>query len=130
MRTDPEGKWALEHGNDTAFFVIKPRGWMTPTDYHKLPKFYYIHKPNGSPQVKYGGVKPTGPLPKSIDFPLQPQREPDRFKALFFGDTQPRDKRDVDRRTLWSGRCEVDRRQRDRQGQICRRAGAEADGVD
>lgn len=95
-RTDPKGRWTLPVSNDTTFFVIKPRGWMTPTNAHRLPQFYYVHKPQGSPSVKYGGVKPTGPLPASIDFPLHPQKEPSRFQALFFGDTQPRDLREVE----------------------------------
>jgi hypothetical protein len=30
-----------------------------------------------------------------VDFPLYPQREPDRFRALMFGDTQPRDMTEV-----------------------------------
>lgn len=96
VKTDRDGKWSLPVDDDTAFFVVKPRGWMTSKNEHNLPKFYYIHKPNGSPSVRYGGVEPTGPLPASIDFALTPQAEPTKFKALFFGDTQPRDAREVD----------------------------------
>lgn len=95
VRTDSQGAWKLASTDDTIFFVIKPRGWMTPVDREQLPKFYYVHKPNGSPKLKYGGVAPTGPLPASIDFPLRRNREPDRFKALFFGDTQSRDLREL-----------------------------------
>ena len=62
----------------------------------KLPQFYYIHKPAGSPSQKFDGVKPTGPLPESIDFPLMPQEEPEQFKALLFGDTQPRNVQEVE----------------------------------
>ena len=94
--TDKDGKWRLPYDADTSFFVVKPRGWMTPLGEHNLPKFYYIHKLNGSPTVRYGGVPPTGPLPESIDFALRPQKEPEKFKAIFFGDTQPRDAREVD----------------------------------
>src|SRR5687767_10774101 len=96
VRTDRDGKWRLAVSEETAFFVIKPSGWMTPLNHHNLPKFYYIHKPNGSPKVNFGGVGPTVPLPNSIDFALVPQKEPDKFKAIFFGDTQPRDAREVD----------------------------------
>ncbi|MDQ2985531.1 MAG: calcineurin-like phosphoesterase family protein [Armatimonadota bacterium] len=96
VKTDREGRWRLPVDEDTAFFVIKPRGWMTPLNHHNLPQFYYIHKPNGSPKVHFEGVAPTGPLPQSIDFALRPQKEPARFKAIFFGDTQPRDAREVD----------------------------------
>jgi hypothetical protein len=94
--TDRDGRWKLAYDDDTQFFVIKPRGWMTPVNEQQLPRFYYTHKPAGSPLVKYGGVPPTGPLPESIDFPLHRQEEPDRFRAIFFADPQPRDVKEVE----------------------------------
>ncbi len=96
VRTDGEGRYRLPISDDTTLFVVKPRGWMTPLDANKLPQFYYLHKPNGSPQSKYPGVSPTGPLPASVDFPLRPQDEPDQFRALLFGDPQPRDEKEID----------------------------------
>jgi hypothetical protein len=97
VRTDNQGRWTLPYDpEDTIFFVLKPRGWMTPVNENNLPRFHYIHRPQGSPKLKYEGVPPTGPLPKSIDFALYPQREPDKFRAIFFADTQPRDQREVD----------------------------------
>ncbi len=95
-RTDAGGRWQLPVTDDCIFFVIKPAGWMTPVDGQQLPRFYYIHKPAGSPKVRYGGVKPTGELPESIDFPLSKQAEPGKFQALFFGDTQSRDQKELD----------------------------------
>lgn len=96
-KTDREGRWELPGDEDTIFYVVKPRGWMTETDHHNVPVFYYVHKPKGSPpSLKYPGLQPTGPLPKSIDFPLHRRREHDEFRAIFFGDTQPRDLREVD----------------------------------
>ena len=96
VKTDAEGKYTLDVTDDTIVFVVKPRNWMTPLTEHKLPKFYYIHKPKGSPDSRFPGVLPTGPLPASIDFPMTPQKEPDSFKAIFFGDTQPRDIKEVE----------------------------------
>ncbi|MBX3747705.1 MAG: calcineurin-like phosphoesterase family protein [Verrucomicrobiae bacterium] len=96
VRTDLEGRWELPSCDDCHFFVIKPSGWMTPVDDHQLPKFYYNHKPAGSPELKYGGVPPTGPLPASIDFPLHRQPEPGRFQAIFFADPQARDQKELD----------------------------------
>ncbi len=97
VQTDANGKYSLEVSDDTILFVIKPRGYMTPIDENHLPKFYYIHKPNGSPKgLKYEGIAPTGPLPKSIDFPLIEQPEPDTFKVLVFGDTQPRNMQEIE----------------------------------
>ena len=94
--TDPNGMWKLPVNDDCILFVIKPSGWMTPTNDFGLPRFHYIHKPKGSPKLRFLGVKPTGPLPKSIDFPLQPQTEPDTFKAIFFGDPQPSSQQQID----------------------------------
>jgi len=61
-----------------------------------LPKFFYLHKPDGSPKLKFPGVEPTGALPQSIDFPLYRQEEPENFKILLFGDPQPRNQLEVD----------------------------------
>ncbi len=97
VRTDAGGRYRLPVDDDTILFVIKPRGWMTRLDAQKLPRFYYIHKPQGSPpNTKYPGVAPTGPLPASVDFALHAQVEPNRFRAILFGDPQPRDQKEVD----------------------------------
>ncbi|MDB4749510.1 calcineurin-like phosphoesterase family protein [Rubripirellula sp.] len=90
VKTDPNGQYELSVDDDSIIFVIKPRDWATPLNRNHLPQFYYIHKPNGSPKnFRFAGVAPTGPLPKSIDFPLLRRVEPDKFKAIMFGDPQP-----------------------------------------
>ena len=94
--TDGRGRYRLPVTDDTIIFLIKPTGWTTPIDADSLPAFYYIHKPNGSPDSHFAGVEPTGPLPRSIDFPLVRQREPRQFKVLLLGDTQPSQQQQVD----------------------------------
>ena len=90
VRTNATGRYELPIDNDAIIFVIKPRDWATPLNRDHLPQFYYIHKPNGSPaNFRFPGVAPTGPLPESIDFPLRRRVEPERFKAIMFGDPQP-----------------------------------------
>ncbi len=97
VTTDDRGHYAIEVDDDEIVFVIKPRNWMTPLNHDRLPQFYYIHKPAGSPAAaKFAGVDPTGPLPKSIDFPLTRRPEPESFKAILFGDPQPRDITEVE----------------------------------
>lgn len=96
VATDNKGRYRLPVDDDTILFVIKPRDWMTPTDELNLPRFYYIHKPNGTPKLKFPGVAPTGPLPASIDFPLYRRDEPGEFRVLLFGDTQPYSIQEVD----------------------------------
>jgi hypothetical protein len=95
VATDGDGRYHLPIDDDTILFVIKPRGWRSPLSETNLPRFYYIHKPNGSPKAQFPGVAPTGPLPKSVDFPMYPQNEPDKFKAVVFGDTQTANRREV-----------------------------------
>lgn len=96
VKTDRDGKWRLPVDEDTILFVVKPSGWRVPVDADGLPRAYYIHKPQGSPSYKYAGVAPTGPLPASVDFPLQPQRESAKFRMVLFGDPQPRNQTEID----------------------------------
>ncbi len=95
--TDEDGRYELPVDDGTILFVVKPRNWRTPLNETNNPRFYYVHKPSGSPQGKrYAGVEPTGPLPESVDFPLYPQEEPEKFQAILFGDPQPRTQQEVD----------------------------------
>lgn len=97
VTTDDDGRYRIAVDDDTILFVIKPRDWRTAMDPElNVPRFYYIHKPHGSPSLKYPGVAPTGPLPASVDFALTPQAEPDSFKAILFGDPQPRNQQEID----------------------------------
>lgn len=96
VKTDQSGRYELPVSDDSTVFVIKPRGYRTPLNANQLPQFYYVHKPNGSPRSRYPGVAPTGALPASVDFPLYPQTEPEAFRALMFGDPQPRNQREID----------------------------------
>ena len=95
--TSDEGRYELPVSDDTIVFVIKPRHWATAINDDQIPQFFYIHKPKGSPpDFRFKGVEPTGDLPESIDFGLHEQSEPDRFKALLFGDPQPRNLTEVE----------------------------------
>ncbi|PSJ19622.1 Cna protein B-type domain containing protein, partial [Halomonas sp. ND22Bw] len=52
----------------------------------------YVHRPGGTPAglgLRYPGLAPTGPLPESLDFPLQRVDEPVAFDVLLFTDPQP-----------------------------------------
>lgn len=86
--TNAQGKYELPVGNDNMLFVIKPAGYKVPLNSSNQPQFYYIHKPAGSPALKYKGAPASGPLPKSVDFPLIQQVENENFTALVFGDPQ------------------------------------------
>lgn len=94
--TDEKGRYELPVGDDNQIFVIKPAGYQLPVNKNNLPQFYYTHKPQGSPELKFAGVAPTGSLPKSVDFGLLETEENDTFKTLIFGDPQPRNREEVD----------------------------------
>ncbi len=94
--TDKQGKYKLPVDNDNIIFVIKPSGYKVNVDENNLPQFYYIHKPQGSPRLKYKGVSPTGNLPEYIDFALTPNVEDEKFTILVFGDPQISNLEEVD----------------------------------
>src|SRR6056297_2684125 len=91
VQTDEQGRYKVPVKDDTILFVCKPRGWIYPVDENHLPQFYYVHKPNGSPDdhFRYKGSEPTGPLPASIDFALYPYQAPSKVRAVLLGDPQP-----------------------------------------
>lgn len=95
--TDESGNYALEIHGDSIIFITKPAGYTTPQDRYRLPQFYYLHRPEGSPSgFRYQGIAPTGPLPDRIDFPLHRDPEPSTFEAILFADTQPQTEEELD----------------------------------
>ena len=97
VKTDSNGRWEMDIADEAVIFVVKPTGYATPVNEHQIPQFYYIHRPNGSPDgLRFPGVKPTGPLPDSIDFGLTKQDEPSVFEAILFADTQPQTEVELD----------------------------------
>ena len=81
--TNERGRYEIAIDPETLLFITKPKVYATPVNAHMLPQFYYIHQPNGSPEgLRYQGIKPTGSLPGTIDFPLIPRPEQKRFEAL------------------------------------------------
>ncbi len=93
--TNRKGEYELPLRDNSALFVIKPRNWAVPVDENQVPQFYKMYSSAGISGTKYEGLPPTGSLPESVDFPLLPSEEPDKIKALIFGDTQPRDNKEI-----------------------------------
>ncbi len=90
VQTGEDGAYELPVRERMIVTVTKPQGYMVPMDNNKVPQFFYIHQPEGSPEViqEYRGLEPTGPLPESVDFPLVQVDEPDAFRFVVLGDTQ------------------------------------------
>lgn len=94
--TDDAGVYSLNiDERDGHVFVIKPSGYELRVDGLNRPQFYYLHKRDGSPDLDFKGVEPTGPLPESVDFPLLEASDSDTFRVLLFGDPQPYTEREV-----------------------------------
>ncbi len=53
VETDAEGRYALSVSDDTIIFVLKPRGWRPVRDANHISRFYYVHKPGGSPDEDF-----------------------------------------------------------------------------
>jgi hypothetical protein len=88
VRTDRYGRYTLPVDDRAIIFVIKPMGYAPPIEAGTmLPRFYYIHQPNGTPPaLRYRGIDPTGPLPDSVDFALTRAEEPSRFEVVLLTD--------------------------------------------
>lgn len=89
VQTDARGFYKLPVKEDQIIAVIKPSDYEVTKNSLNLPKFYYIHKLGGSPELKYKGVAPTGKLPLELNFGLLPAKEEQAFTVLVFGDPQP-----------------------------------------
>jgi hypothetical protein len=96
VKTGTDGRYELPSSDDQIIFVVKPADYQVPVNEYNQPQFYYIHKPKGSPELKYKGSSPTGPLPESVDFALIHVASKDSFKILVFGDPQPYTEKEVD----------------------------------
>lgn len=70
VSTDAEGRYRLPVRDNMTVFVTQPAGWQVPVDETRFAQFSWNHLPAGSPALKYGGIAPTGPLPKAVNFPL------------------------------------------------------------
>ncbi len=90
VRTDADGAYQLPVFDDMTVMVQEPAGYDVPVNAHGVPQFFYIHKPDGTPEnLRYGGLEPTGPLPAAINFPLVRTERAERFACVAMGDTQP-----------------------------------------
>lgn len=89
--TDERGFYTIAVEEEQILFAVKPSGYNFVVNEHYLPQFYYIHHPQGSPELDYAGIAPTGPLPESVDFGFVPGPGADQrtFRAIAYADPQP-----------------------------------------
>lgn len=70
VTTDAKGAYEIEAFDNMTVFVTQPRGFQVPVDEDNVAQFFYNHLPEGSPELAYGGIDPTGPLPEAVNFPM------------------------------------------------------------
>ncbi|WP_235686942.1 calcineurin-like phosphoesterase C-terminal domain-containing protein [Tomitella gaofuii] len=96
--TDDEGRYRLPVRDHFTAFVTQPAGWQVPVDEQMFAQFSYNHAPEGSPDLKFGGLEPTGPTPEAVNFPMAQSdatADPQQSCAIA-SDTQTYDKEEVE----------------------------------
>jgi len=106
VQTDADGRYEIPLAPMQILFISQPSGYQVAVDEHNIPRFYYRHYPDGPPvevdgtavEWRYPVTEPTGPLPKSIDYPLTPltKENIELFESYAFADTQARTELDED----------------------------------
>lgn len=97
VTTDKNGEYSLPAFDNMTVSVTQPAGFQVPVDDDNIAQFSYNHLPEGSPQLKYGGIEPTGRLPEAVNFPLVKEQATKRANqdCVIAGDLQTYDKEEV-----------------------------------
>lgn len=96
--TDKHGRYELPVRENMTVFVTQPTGYRVPVDADNVPQFHYHHLPQGSPELKGGGIAPTGALPAAVNFPVvadAAMAEEDQ-RCLIGGDIQTYKQKEVE----------------------------------
>jgi hypothetical protein len=90
VTTDSRGRYQLPVYDNMTVFVTQPAGYQVPVDDSNVAQFHYNHLPAGSPELRYGGIEPTGPIPDAVNFPLVESRLTDDrdLSCIIAGDLQ------------------------------------------
>lgn len=93
VQTNANGHYALPRPKaEGVIFITKPAGYELPLNIFNQPQFFRFIRPEGSPGshlLEYEGFAPS-PVPDQIDFKLLPGLLQKQFRAVFFGDIQPK----------------------------------------
>ncbi|MGH8501611.1 MAG: calcineurin-like phosphoesterase C-terminal domain-containing protein [Gammaproteobacteria bacterium] len=99
VQTRADGSYSIALDAQSILFISQPARYAVPVDAQNLPRFYYIHYPDGTPDAsnyQFPVIEPTGPLPTAINFPLRKSERADKFDALAFADPQTSDAEELD----------------------------------
>lgn len=97
VTTDRKGRYRLPAFDNMTVFITQPAGYQVPVDDSNVAQFHYNHLPAGSPELRYGGIEPTGALPKAVNFPLVKSRATATAEqnCVIAGDLQTYNKKEV-----------------------------------
>ncbi|WP_199542593.1 calcineurin-like phosphoesterase family protein [Prauserella sp. PE36] len=97
VTTDSHGRYRLPAFDNMTVFITQPSGYQVPVDESNVAQFHYNHLPEGSPDLRYGGIAPTGPLPAEVNFPVVKSRltQSQEQHCVIAGDLQTYDKEEV-----------------------------------
>ena len=98
VKTDAEGRYELPVDDDTILFVIKPRGWMTPRQRGQAAAVLLHPQAGGlARRLEVPGRRADRAAARVGRLPAPPAARSRTSSApCFFGDTQPRDQKEVD----------------------------------
>ena len=96
--TDDEGRYSLPVFDNMTVSITQPAGYQVPLDEYNIPQFHYNHLPEGSPDLRYGGIEPTGPLPAELNFPVVESEETAKAEqnCVIAGDLQTYDEEEIE----------------------------------
>lgn len=98
--TNENGYYELPLQEDCSVFISKPAAYALPLNEYQQPQFYYLYRPNGSPEPErlspYPAIEPTGTVPDPLNFYLIENPAQDKFSAVLMGDIQPETDKEVD----------------------------------
>ncbi|RKN12401.1 calcineurin-like phosphoesterase C-terminal domain-containing protein [Streptomyces radicis] len=98
VTTDRQGRYRLPAYDNMTVFITQPSGYQVPVDESNVAQFHYNHLPEGSPELRYGGIAPTGALPDAVNFPVvrsQLTRAQEQH-CVIAGDLQTYDRTEVE----------------------------------
>ncbi|NBE94466.1 phosphoesterase [Nonomuraea sp. KC401] len=97
VTTDSRGRYRLPVYDNMTVFITQPAGYQVPVDASNVAQFHYNHLPEGSPELRYGGIAPTGALPNAVNFPVvRSARTKTREQhCVIAGDLQPYNKTEI-----------------------------------
>jgi 3',5'-cyclic AMP phosphodiesterase CpdA len=98
--TDENGYYELPLEEDCSIIVTKPAAYTFPVNEYQQPQFYYLYRPNGSPEPErlspYPAIDPTGEVPNPLNFYLIKTEPKAEFTAVLMGDIQPETSKEVE----------------------------------